>query len=477
MKILFCAGECHPFFKTGGLADVAYALPRALADEGHDVRVILPLYKSLKGNYREKLTHTADFTVDVSYRRQYCGIEELKIDNVTYYFVDNMYYFDRDNLYGYIDDGERFSFFSSAIIESLEKIGFIPDVIHVNDWHTAIVPLLLKVKYHWIGALKDIRTVLTIHNLKFQGIFPFEVLGDLLGIGDSVMTDEGVEYFGAVNFMKGGINYSDFVTTVSPTYAEEIKTPDYGEKLDGLMRRISYKLKGIVNGIDTQHFNPETDEIIPFDYSASDLKGKKKDRALLIREAGMTDDGEPVLALISRLTSQKGLDILTYGLEALLDKKVKLLIVGTGDKEYEDSFKYFEWKYPEQVKFWNLFDADLAQRLYAGADMILVPSLFEPCGLTQMIGMRYGTVPIVRETGGLKDTVIPWNKFTGEGTGFTFSFYNHMDLLGAVDRALECYHEGKSWKKVMENGMKKDFGWKKSAAEYEDIYEKITDGV
>lgn len=474
MKILFAAGECHPFFKTGGLADVASALPKEIKKQGHDIRVILPLYKELKEEYKDRLEHVTDFIVAVSYRKQYCGVKKLELEGMTYYFIDSMYYFDRDGLYGYIDDGERFSFFSSAVLEALERIDFIPDVLHVNDWHTAIIPLLLKVKYHWINSYRKIKTVLTIHNLKFQGIFPFEVLGDLLNVGPDVMTDDGVEFFGNVNYLKGGINFADFVTTVSPTYADEIKTEFYGENLHGLMNRISFKLKGIINGIDTDINNPETDKIIPNNYSYENLEGKRKNKEELLEELGLPKSDEPLIAIVSRLTSQKGLDILAYGLEELLNNDIKMVVLGTGEARYENMFKHFQWRFPEKISSKILFDGKLAQRIYGGADMILVPSLFEPCGLTQMIGMRYGTLPIVRETGGLKDTVTPWNKYTNEGTGFTFSFYNHMDLLGAIDRALEAYSDKNIWERLMKNAMEKDFSWKGPASDYIDIYKKIT---
>lgn len=477
MKILFAASECHPFFKTGGLADVAYALPKEIKKMGNDIRVILPLYKALKSEYKDKLEHIADFIVDVSYRKQYCGVKKLILDGITYYFIDNMYYFDRDRFYGYIDDGERFSFFSTAICLALEKIDFIPDIIHVNDWHTAIIPLLLKVRYHWVKSYEKIKTVLTIHNLKFQGVFPYEALGDLLSVGPDVMTDDGLEFFGAINFLKGGINFSNAVTTVSKTYAEEIKTPFYGEKLDGLLRRVSFKLYGVLNGIDLDINNPSKDKALAYNYSKDDLRGKRKNKEALLKELEFPMDLDtPLIAIISRLTDQKGLDILAYGLEELLQKNLRIVVVGTGEEKYENMFRHFQWRFSDKLRAKILFDGKLAQRIYGGADMILVPSLFEPCGLTQMIGMRYGTLPIVRETGGLKDTVIPWNKYTGEGTGFTFTHYNHMDLLGAVDRALEAYSDKEVWEKLVKEAMTKDFSWEGPAKEYIEIYKKITGG-
>lgn len=473
MKVLFVTSECHPFIKTGGLGDVAWSLPRALKNSGVDISVILPKYTQIPAKYREKMKHVTDFTVKVSYRNQYCGVDSLKIDGITYYFIDNKYYFDREGPYGYIDDGERFSFFSSAVVEALEKISLIPDVIHCNDWHTAIIPLLLKVKYGWIEALRDIKTVLTIHNLKFQGIYPFEALGDLLSVGDSVMLDTGVEYYGNVNYMKGGINYADWVTTVSPTYAREIKYPFYGEGLHGLMTRVDYKLSGILNGIDVEMNDPATDTYIPFNYSAKDLKGKAKCKAELQEELGLPRSDAPLIGIVSRLTDQKGFDILSGVLEELLNSDLQMVVVGTGEKRYEEMFKYFAWKYPQKIASQIKFDLGLAQRVYAGSDMMLIPSRFEPSGLTQMVAMRYGTVPIVRETGGLADSVIPYNQYTGKGLGFTFMNYDGWDLKECIYRAMAVYNDKKAWKKIILSDMAADFSWKKSAGEYEQIYEKI----
>ena len=473
MKVLFVTSECHPFVKTGGLGDVAWSLPRALKKLGVDISVIMPKYTQIPAKYQDKMKHLADFTVNVSYRNQYCGVDSLKIDGITYYFIDNKYYFDREGIYGYIDDGERFSFFSSAVIECLDKIDLIPDVIHCNDWHTAIIPLLLKVKYAWISPLRDVKTVLTIHNLKFQGIYPFEALGDLLSVGDSVMVDGGVEYYGNVNYMKGGINYADWVTTVSPTYAREIKYPFYGEGLHGLMQRIDYKLSGILNGIDTVLNDPATDTYIPDNYSAKNLAGKALCKAALQEELGLPQSDVPLIGIISRLTDQKGFDILSSVLEELLKSDLQLIVVGTGEKRYEEMFNYFAWKYPQKISSQIRFDLGLAQRVYAGSDMMLIPSRFEPCGLTQLVAMRYGTVPIVRETGGLADSVIPYNQYTGKGLGFTFMNYDGEDLKECVYRAISVFNDKKAWKKLVLSDMKADYSWKKSAGEYEAIYEKL----
>lgn len=473
MKVLFVTSECHPFIKTGGLGDVAWSLPRALKKEGVEIAVILPKYAQIPQRYKDKMKHVTDFTVKVSYRQQYCGVESLKVDGITYYFIDNLYYFNREAPYGWIDDGERFSFFSQAVIEAMERISFIPDVLHCNDWHTAIIPLLLKVKYAWIQAYQDIKTILTIHNLKFQGVFPFEVLGDLLSIGDSVMLDTGVEFHGSVNYLKGGINYADWVTTVSPTYAKEIKYPFYGEGLDGLMRRVDHKLTGILNGIDTEINNPAKDTAIRQPYTAKDLSGKAVCKKDLRQELGLPLYDVPLIGMISRLTDQKGLDILAPILEELLNQDLQLVVVGTGDRQYEDMFRHFSWKYPDKMSSQIRFDMGLAQRVYAGCDMMLVPSMFEPCGLTQMVAMRYGTVPVVRETGGLADTVIPYNQYTGKGLGFTFANYDPQDLKNCVYRALEVHQDKKAWKKIMLADMAADNSWKRSAREYESIYRQL----
>lgn len=473
MKILFASSECHPFIKTGGLGDVAYSLPIALKKLGHDVRVILPKYKSIEDKYKSKLKKITDYKVYVGYREQYCGIEELELNGITYYFVDNMYYFDRENAYGYLDDGERFIFFSEAICTSMERVGFVPDVIHLNDWHTSIVSLLLKTKYSWVNAYKNIKSVLTIHNLKFQGVMPYEALGDLLSLGDSFMVDEGVEFFSCINLMKGGINYSDFVTTVSPTYSEEIKYPYFGENLDGLMRRIDYKLTGIINGIDYDLNNPMTDKLIYNNYDINSLYNKRKNKEKLQKELGLPVKDVPLITMISRLTEQKGLDIIIYALNELLKNDIQIVIQGTGDKAYEDALKYFDNIDHEKFRVINKFSPKLAQKLYAAADLFLMPSRFEPCGLSQMISMRYGTVPIVRATGGLKDTVEPYNKFDETGLGFSFNNFNAFELVDAVKKAIETYNNKDSFLKLQKRCMAADFSWDISAVEYEKVYNAV----
>lgn len=470
MRILFATSECHPFIKTGGLGDVAYALPKELTKLGHDVRVILPKYQEIKQEYKEKMTHVSDWYMNLAWRTPFVGVEELKHDGITYYFVDNMQYFDRPGPYGYDDDAERFAFFSEAVIQAMERINFIPDILHVNDWHTAIIPLLLKVKYNWINSFRQIRVILTIHNIKFQGIFGKEVLGNVLGLGDSLFTDEGLEFHGAINYMKGGINYADYITTVSPTYANEIKFSYFGENLEGLMKRIEYKLVGIVNGIDYDVNNPETDKALPYNYNCLNLEKKKQNKRALQKELSLPERDVPLIGMVSRLTEQKGLDIIDYALNELLQKDIQIIIQGTGDKKYEDSLKYFHNLYNNNFRAEIKFDPQLAQRIYGSCDLFLMPSRFEPCGLSQMIAMRYGTIPIVRNTGGLADTVDAYNKYENVGVGFVFNNFNAHELIGAVDRAIEAFYDRDRWNDIVIRAMELDYSWEKSAKEYESIY-------
>ena len=471
MKILFATSECYPFLKTGGLADVAYALPKALTEMGEDCRVILPNYGTIKEEYKKKMVNLFDTTIKIGWREQYLGVKYLKYEGVEYYFIDNMYYFFRETPYGYYDDGERFSFFSQAILEVLTRLDFIPDILHCNDWHTAVIPVLLRTKYKWKTELTPTKTILTIHNLRFQGIFPPEVLSNLLGLGNELLQDFCFEYYGNVNYLKGGINYADFVTTVSPTYAEEIKTDYFGEGLSGLMQKVGYKLKGILNGIDYDLYDPETDKNIIAPFDAKSINLKLKNKLDLQKELGLEIRKDvPLFAIISRLTDQKGFDIIAEGIEEFIRQDIQLVVLGTGERRYEDMFRYFHYKYPEKVAAIINYDGELAHRIYAGSDFFLMPSLFEPCGLSQLMSLRYGTVPIVRETGGLKDTVIPYNKFTGKGIGFTFSDYNSYDMLQAIYRALDAYKDKKAFKNIIAQGMKMDYSWKNSAKIYQELY-------
>lgn len=476
MKVLFAAGEAAPFFKTGGLGDVAYALPKELVKQGVDIRVVLPYYSKMPVKYQELVEDVLNFTIQVGNKRVYCGVKTLTWEGVQYYFIDNQDYFNREGLYGYWDDGERFGFFSMAVIEMMEKVGFIPDVVHVNDWQTAMIPVLLVDKYHWIETYRQIRKVLTIHNIVFQGIYDPIILSSVFGTGYNIFHENGVQYFGNVNFLKGGINFSDVVTTVSPSYANEIQTPEFGAGLEGALRHNSWKVRGIINGIDYEKNDPETDEKIPYHFSSKNLAGKKKNKLFLQEKLGLpAGENIPLIASISRLTDQKGFQLVEEKLEELLHtRNTQVIILGTGEARYENSFRYFEERYPKKMRALIAFDVDLAQQIYAASDLFLMPSAFEPCGLSQMIAMRYGTLPIVHETGGLKDTVIPYNFATGEGTGFSFNGFNGYTMLGTIYRALDVYEkQPRAWKLLMEQAMAVDFSWSEPAQEYIAIYESL----
>lgn len=471
MKILFAAAEAYPFIKVGGLGDVAYALPKALRKLGIDVRVIMPKYSSIPSKYLEGLKKICDYNVEVGWRNQYCGIEYKEYDGIPFYFVDNMYYFNRPNVYGDYDDGEKFSFFSKAVIESIYNIDFKPDIIHCNDWHTAIIPLILKA-YH---SNLDIKSVLTIHNLKYQGVFGKEVLNELLNLSDEYYSEDKMKYYNAVSFMKGGINYADMVTTVSPTYAEEIKTNFYGEGLDGLLNNISYKLKGIVNGIDNEAYDPFTDKNIYVNYNRDSIETKKENKLSLQKDLGLVqDENIPLIAMVTRLVDQKGVELLGPILSELLCDQVQLVILGNGDPHYENMLKYYGEYYDSKLKVNIYYDNNLAMRMYAASDIYIMPSKFEPCGISQMIAQRYGSLPVVRETGGLKDTVMPYNKFLNTGDGFTFANYSSEDFLAAIKRALNLYNNKENWNILIENAMIKDNSWGNSAEEYKNLYLSIS---
>lgn len=476
MKILFAASEAAPFFKTGGLGDVAHALPKELAKKGVDIRVVLPYYSAMPQKYQDMTEDVLNFTIKVGLKDVYCGIKTLQLDGITYYFIDNQDYFYRPSLYGHWDDGERFGFFSMAIIEMMEKVDFIPDVIHVNDWQTAMVPVLLVDKYHWIEAYQSIRKVLTIHNILFQGIYNPEILYHVFGTGTNILREDGVYYYGDVNYLKGGINFSDVVTTVSPSYANEIQTPEFGMGLEGVLQYNSWKIRGIINGIDYEMNDPSADPRIPYHYSKQEKSGKAKNKRALQERVGLPVEADiPILASVSRLTSQKGFQLIQEKMEELVHtREVQIIILGTGDEEFERSFLYFQEKYPDKVRSIIDFDIELAQQIYAGADLFLMPSAFEPCGLSQMISMRYGTLPLVHETGGLKDTVVPYNFATGEGTGFSFNGFNSYNLLGTIYRALDVYEkQPKAWEMLMDQAMEADFSWQQPALDYIKIYESL----
>lgn len=475
MKVLFASGEAAPFFKTGGLGDVAYALPKELVKQGIDVRVVLPYYTQMPQKYKDQVKELVHFRFQLGYKNVYCGIKTLEIDNVIYYFVDNLSYFDRPNIYGEWDDGERFGYFSTAIIEMLEVIDWIPDVIHANDWHTAMVPVLLVDRYHWKERLRNIRKVITIHNLRFQGIFDDNILSNIFGTGYNTYTDDGVKEQDKVNFLKGGMNFSDRITTVSPTYAQEIMTPAFGEGLDGAIRHNSWKLRGIINGIDYDLNNPENDPLIPHHFSIDDLAGKVENKLALQRRVGLEENPDiPIIGLVSRLTDQKGFQLIEEKLNDLLQRDVQIVLLGTGESQFENSFRYFENVYHDKMRAMIMFDLELAQLIYAGSDMFLMPSAFEPCGLSQMMAMRYGTLPIVHETGGLVDTVTPYNEFTGQGTGFSFNSFDSSTMLKVIDYALDVYHnKPKEWDKLVHNAMAADFSWEGPAKDYIALYQEL----
>lgn len=476
MQVVFASAEAAPFVKTGGLGDVAGSLPRALVAAGADVIVMVPKYGTIASEYTDRMEHVADFYVSLGWRNEYCGLERLVIDGVTYLFIDNERYFKRDYPYGFFDDGERFAFFSKAVTESLQHLpeGFQCDVLHCNDWHTALAPVFLREFYQGLPLYERVKTVFSIHNIAFQGQYADTILNDILGMAHipnaarQLRCDER-----SINYMQGALDYSDAITTVSPSYAWEIQTPEYGEGLDGILRRRSNVLSGILNGIDTDAWNPATDPMIHVNYSAADMSGKKACKAALQEELGLeVRDDRPLMVMVTRLTRQKGMDLVTYALDRILSGGVQVAVLGTGD--YEEPMRYFANKYPGTCAARITFDNALSHRMYAGADMFLMPSLFEPCGLSQMIAMRYGTLPVVRETGGLRDTVAPYNQFTGEGTGFTFANFNGDEMGDAVFRGARLYWDDHAaWDHLVQNAMAADFSWVRSADEYMNLYHNL----
>ena len=477
MKILFATSECVPFVKTGGLADVAGALPKQLKKLGAEVRVILPLYRDVAPKWREQMEHLTYFYVNLGWRRQYCGIETLKLDGVTFYFIDNEFYYNRPSVYGWGgDEGERFAFFDRAVLEALPLIDYKPDILHCHDWQTGLIPVLLKRQYAALPFYQGIHTVFTIHNLQYQGVFGMDYIEDLMGLGWDAYTSDKLEFFGAASFMKGGLVYTDEITTVSPTYANEIQTAYYGERLDGLLRARHESLTGILNGIDVDEYNPNKDPQIVQTYNVvTQSKRKAVNKAALQEQLGLEIRPDvPLIGMVTRLSSQKGLDLVERVLPEIMSLDVQLVVLGMGEEKFVNLFNWAAHRYQGKVASWNQMNPELAHRIYAGADLFLMPSAFEPCGLSQMIAMRYGTVPIVRETGGLKDTVQPFNPVTGEGVGFTFYSYNAHDMLDAVTRATTTYREDKkSWRKIVGNGMRGDYSWQHSAKKYMELYNKL----
>lgn len=475
MQIVFASAECAPFVKTGGLGDVAGSLPAALVRAGAEVIVMVPKYATIKDEYKAQMEHFSDFYVSLGWRNEYCGLEKLEHDGVTYMFIDNERYFARDYPYGFFDDGERFAFFSKAITESLQHLpaGFECDILHCNDWQTALAPVFLREFYQGLPLYDRVKTVFSIHNVAFQGQFSDTVMEDILGVAHIPAAASQLRCDAcSINYMLGALRYADAITTVSPTYANEIQTPEFGEGLDGVLRERSYALQGILNGIDVSGFDPATDKRIAANYTVEDRSGKAVCKAKLQEELGLeVRDDRPLMVMVTRLTRQKGMDLVMYALDRILAGGVQVAVLGTGDRDYEDGLRYFQDKYPGTMAARIEFDPALSQRMYAAADMFLMPSKFEPCGLSQIIAMRYGTLPIVRETGGLKDTVIPYNEFTGEGTGFSFSNFNGDEMGDAVFRAARLFWDNReAWNQLVTQAMSQDFSWTRSADKYLDLY-------
>ncbi len=475
MKVLFASFECQPFFKSGGLGDVAGSLPGYIKAPQYDVRVILPKLSSIPEKYKAQMEYIRSFDVPLGWRKQYCGLFMLKLNGVTYYFLDNEYYFKRMKAYGEFDDGERVAYFSKALVEAIQYLpGFMPDILHCNDWHTALAPVFLRECYQNRAGYDRMKTVFTIHNLKFQGQFSEFLFYDICGLGGTPAEHQMVSG-GGVNYMAGAVHYADRVTTVSPSYAEEICTPYYGEHMEGLFIERKPVLSGILNGIDYNEYDPAKDKMIPNNYSVSDLSGKRKNKQAFQKAHGLSAKKDiPMLSIISRLTEQKGFDLVTYILPHLAERGVQLVILGVGERQYEEAFRWYANKYPAQFCFLDTFNVALSHEIYAASDLFIMPSRFEPCGLSQMMAMRYGTLPVVRETGGLRDSVVPYNKYTGAGTGFSFANFNAHELLDCIDRALEVYKkQPKEWEKLIVNAMSTDFSWTAAAKQYRKLYREL----
>lgn len=474
MKILYVTAECWPFAKTGGLGDVSYALPKALKKEGADIRVIMPKYSTIPAYLKDQFKPVAEFSVKVGWRNQYCGIETMEKDGVKFYFIDNEFYFKRDSepcIYGYGDDPERFAFFSNAVLSAMEKLNFYPDVMNLNDWHTGMIPLILKEEYSHLNKYKNIKTVYTIHNLQYQGIFNKDVLGDVFDLSYDYYNNGDVEFYGDINFMKAGIVFADKVTTVSKTYVDEIQTEFYGEKLNGLLKANSYKLEGILNGIDYDINNPATDPAIFVNFDTDSLEKKMENKLRLQEILGLEINRDiPLVGIVSRLTSQKGLDLINYMMPEIMGENLQLVVLGTGEHQYQSMFNYYNSNFSNKLSARITFDSAFAQQIYAGCDIFLMPSLYEPCGIGQMLAMRYGALPIVRETGGLKDTVTPYNKYTGQGNGFSFANYNAHEMFFTLKDAINLYKDKKVWSDLVRNAMNTENSWKKSAQDYMNIF-------
>jgi starch synthase len=480
LKILFVAAEAVPFCKTGGLGDVIGSLPKELKQQGVDARVMLPNYQDIPEKYKKEMVLKDKFFVQVGWRQKYCGVLQMEYQGITFYFIDNEDYFKRHGLYGYDDDAERFGFLCRAVLESLDKIDFMPDILHCHDWHTGMVSVLFDAHYRHLPEYENIKTLFTIHNLRYQGVFPKEILHDILSLDWKYFNADGVEFNDAVSFLKGGLAYSDMISTVSRTYAEEIQDPYFGEQLDGFLRKRQESLVGIINGIDYDEYNPATDTKIFTNYDVKSLAKRVENKLALQKQLGLAVNADiPIVAIVSRLVGPKGIDLMERRLVDMLKEMsidnhdAQLVVLGTGEARYENFFRYIAWQYPGKISASIMFDDALARQIYAGADMFLMPSLYEPCGIGQLIAMRYGCMPIVRETGGLKDTVQPYDEETGKGNGFSFANYNAHEMSDAIDAAVEMFSNKKQWNKVIANGMKSDYSWQKSAQQYQEIYKKM----
>ncbi|MDO4453306.1 MAG: glycogen synthase GlgA [Eubacteriales bacterium] len=476
-KVLFVASECVPFIKTGGLADVVGSLPKYFNKDEFDVRVILPKYQCMREDFKHQLQYVTHFYMELNWRQQYVGVLHLEYEGIHYYFIDNEYYFSGPKPYGNIhEDIEKFAFFSRAALSALPLINFQPDIVHCHDWQTGLIPVYLKDKFHEGQFFVNMKSIMTIHNLKFQGIWDVKAVKDITGLPPYYFTPDKLEAYGDANYLKGGIVYADAVTTVSNTYAEEIKMPFYGENLDGLMRARSNCLYGIVNGIDYNEYNPETDPFIPQHYNARTFRKEKvKNKRALQQELGLEqNDGKFMVGIVSRLTDQKGFDLIDYMMDEMCQQDIQFVILGTGEEKYENMFRHFAWKYPGKVSANIFYSEALSHKIYAACDAFLMPSLFEPCGLSQLMSLRYGTIPIVRETGGLKDTVWPYNEYEGTGTGFSFANYNAHEMFNTLKYAMYVYYEKKrDWNKLIDRAMAADFSWNTSARKYEELYYRL----
>lgn len=476
-KILFAASEAVPFIKTGGLADVAGTLPKYFNKKEYDVRVILPKYLAIPEKFKEKLEYRTHFYMELAWRSQYVGILEMEYEGVHFYFIDNEYYFAGFQPYGYIhEDIEKFAFFSRAVLSALPLLDFRPDIIHCHDWQTGLIPVYLHDSFSAGEFYQGIKTIMTIHNLKFQGIWNLKKVMDTTGLSAYYFAPDKLEAYGDANYLKGGIVYADMITTVSSSYAEEIKMPFYGEGLDGLIRARSNSLVGIVNGLDYDEYNPETDTMIYKQYNIKNFRKEKiKNKRALQKELGLAqDDRKFMIGIVSRLTDQKGLDLIDYVIEEICAEDTQLVVLGTGESKYENLFRHFAWKYPERVSANIYYSNEMSHKIYAACDGFLMPSLFEPCGLSQLMSLRYGTVPIVRETGGLRDTVEPYNEYENTGTGFSFANYNAHEMLNTIRYAKSVYFDKKrEWNKIIDRGMAKDYSWNNSARKYEELYDRM----